>query len=92
MQEIVYWRTQSGLGVGLSLADYKLAYLKATAGVVASIDSLWFILWGEGGELAYWRSVSGLPTASLADAKAGFLGNTLTGNLGRFIRLEVSTV
>lgn len=91
VQEIDYWQTQSGLAAGLPLSSYKHHYLKTQAGFTDTIDSLWYYLWGEGGELAYWRSVSGLPSASLADAKAGFLRNPVNSQ-SQILRLEVSTV
>lgn len=90
MQEIDYWQLQSGLGTGLSIANYKHSTLKAlNGGVTDSIDSLFFKLFG--GELAYWRSVSGLSTGSLSDCKAAFLRSTATTSQGQLLRLSVAT-
>jgi len=90
MQEVDYWRAQSGLDVGLSIADYKHTALKTlNGGVEDSIDSLFFKLFG--GELAYWRSISGLSTGSLSDCKAAYLRNTATTSQGQLLRLSVAT-
>jgi hypothetical protein len=89
VDEIDYWRIQSGLAAGQSLSAYKHHTLKTlNGGVTDSIDSLFYKLFG--GELAYWRGVSGLTTGSVSDCKARFLRSGAAAQ-GALLRLAVST-
>lgn len=86
--ELTYWRARSGGSSTESLANAKHSVLKAlNGGVTDSINSLFQTLFG--GELAYWRTQSGLPNASFDDAKLAAV-TPIAGNQGFLSRVELN--
>ena len=83
-----YWRARSGGSSSEALSYHVHTTLKAlNGGVTDSINSLFQTLFG--GELAYWRTQSGLPNASFDDAKLAAV-TPIAGNQGFLSRVELN--